>query len=156
MWRPCGTIDENYRKDLAITRTPLQICLTAAGLAALFLLPLWVPGHLLNNINYIAITIVALQGVNLLTGMTGQITIGQTGFMAVGAYTMALLVKFAGFSFWTATPVAMLAAGLAGIVVGPPSLRISGSPALATVAAQFIISWLIVNVAAISPGGPTR
>jgi|SRR3989339_1032082 len=154
MWRPCGTIDENYRKDLAITRTPLQICLTVAGLAALFLLPLWVPGHLLNNINYIAITIVALQGVNLLTGMTGQITIGQTGFMAVGAYTMALLVKYAGFSFWTATPVAMLAAGLAGIVVGLPSLRIKGFYlALATVAAQFIISWLIVNVRPDLTGG---
>jgi branched-chain amino acid transport system permease protein len=154
MWRPCGTIDENYRQDLAILRTPLQIGLTVAGLIALFLCPLWVPGYVLNTINYIAITIVALQGVNILTGMTGQVTLGQTGFMAVGAYTMALLVKYAGFSFWSATPVAMLAAGLVGLIVGLPSLRIKGFYlALATIASQFIINWLIMNVRPDLTGG---
>lgn len=154
MWRPCGMMDDNYAKDLAIIRTPLQVGLTIAGLIFLFLCPLWVRAEYLNTINYIAITIVALQGLNLLTGLTGQISLGQTAFMAVGAYVMALLVKYAGLSFWTATPLAMLAAGLAGIIVGLPSLRVKGFYlALTTVAAQFIVNWVIVNIRPDLTGG---
>lgn len=154
MWRPCGTIDDNYAKDLAIIRTPPQVGLTIAGLVLLFMCPLWVSSEYLNTINNIAITIVALQGMNLLTGLTGQISIGQTAFMAVGGYTMAMLVNYAGFSFWTATPLAILAAGLVGIIVGLPSLRVKGFYlALTTVAAQFIVNWLIVNIRPDLTGG---
>lgn len=154
MWRPCGAIDDTYEKDLAIVRTPLQWGLMIAGLLALFLMPHWVSGVTLNTVNLIAITIVALQGVNILTGMTGQITLGQASFMAVGAYCMTILVKNVGLSFWLATPIAMLLTGLAGIVVGLPSLRIKGFYlAMATLAAQFIIPWLIVNVRPDLTGG---
>ncbi|MDY6967882.1 MAG: branched-chain amino acid ABC transporter permease [Spirochaetota bacterium] len=154
MWRPCGVIDDTYEKDLAIIRTPLQWTLTIAGLTALFLMPYWVSGVVLNTVNLIAITVVSLLGVNILTGLTGQITIGQSSFMAVGAYTMVMLVKYWGFSFWTATPIAMIFTGVIGIIVGLPSLRIKGFYlALATVAAQFIIPWLIVNVRPDLTGG---
>jgi branched-chain amino acid transport system permease protein len=154
MWRPCGVFDDSYAADLAIVRTWPQRIGTVAGLALLFALPALVPGHILNTVNYIAITVIAVQGVNILTGLTGQITLGQAGFMAVGAYVTTLLVKYAAWSFWFAMPVGVLAAGLAGIVVGLPSLRIKGFYlALATVAAQFIIPWLIVNVRPDLTGG---
>jgi len=154
MWRPCGTIDDTYEKDLAIVRTPLQRTLMIASLVALILMPFWVSGVVLSNVNIIAITIIAVQGVNILTGMTGQITLGQAGFMAVGAYSMVLMVKYWEFSFWLATPLAMLFSGLVGIIVGLPSLRIKGFYlALASVAAQFVITWLIVNVRPDLTGG---
>jgi branched-chain amino acid transport system permease protein len=154
MWRPCGVIDDTYEKDLSIVRTRLQWGLMIAGLIVLFLMPFWVSGVVLNTVNLIAITIIALHGVNILTGLTGQITLGQASFMAVGAYTMALMVKYWGLSFWLATPLAMLCTGLVGIVVGLPSLRMKGFYlAMATLAAQFIIPWLIVNVRPDLTGG---
>jgi branched-chain amino acid transport system permease protein len=147
-------MDDTYELDLAIVRTPLQWGLMIAGLLALFLMPFWVSGVVLNTVNLIAITIIAVQGVNVLTGMTGQITLGQASFMAIGAYTMTMLVEHWSFSFWLATPIAMIFTGLVGIVVGLPSLRIKGFYlAMATLAAQFIIPWLIVNVRPDLTGG---
>jgi branched-chain amino acid transport system permease protein len=154
MWRPCGAIDDTYEKDLAIVRTGPQWAGLAAGLILLLLVPYMVSAVALNTINYIAITVVALHGINILTGMTGLITLGHASFMAVGAYTMTLLVVHGGMSFWLAAPIAVLASGLAGIVVGLPSLRIKGFYlAMATLAAQFIIPWLIVNVRPDLTGG---
>lgn len=147
MWRPCGTKDTTYEKDEAIVRTRLQWGLMVGGMAAIFLLPFWVGGQTLNTINLIAITVISVQGINILTGLTGQITLGQTAFMAVGAYSMSLMVIYWGLSFWLALPLAMLTTGLAGLIFGIPSLRIKGFYlAMATLAAQFIIPWLIVNV----------
>lgn len=154
MWRPCGAIDDTYVKDLAIVRTGPQWSALVVGMAVLFLLPYFVSGLVLNTINLIAITVVSLQGVNILTGMTGLITLGQASFMAVGAYSMTLMVVHWGLNFWVAAPVAGLITGLVGIVVGLPSLRIKGFYlALATLAAQFIIPWLIMNVRPDLTGG---
>jgi len=154
MWRPCGTIDDTYQKDMAIIRTSHQQTLMICGLVALFSMPLWVSGVALNTINLIAITIISLHGVNILTGLTGQITMGQSGFMGVGAYSMVLMVKYWGLNFWIATPLAMLLCGLVGIIIGLPSLRVKGFYlALATLAAQFIIPWFIVNVRPDLTGG---
>ena len=154
MWRPCGTIDDTYVKDLAIVRTGVQWGTLAVGLCILYTLPYMVSAVTLNTINYIAITIVALHGINILTGMTGLITLGHASFMAVGAYCMALMVVHGHMSFWMATPIAALLTGLVGIIVGLPSVRIKGFYlAMATLAAQFIVPWLIVNVRPDLTGG---
>jgi branched-chain amino acid transport system permease protein len=82
----------------------------------------------------------------LLVGYTGQISLGQSAFMSVGAYVSAVLVK-SGVPFWFAFPIAALAAGLVGLVFGLPALRIKGFYlAMATLAAQFIIPWFFRNV----------
>lgn len=154
MWRPCGAIDDTYEKDLAIVRTKIQWAWLVVGLILLYLVPYMVSAVALNTINFIAITIIALHGVNILIGMTGLITLGQASFMAVGAYCMTLMVVHWGMSFWLAAPIAVLLTGLVGIVVGLPSLRIKGFYlAMATLAAQFIIPWLIVNVRPDLTGG---
>ena len=69
MWRPCGAIDDTYEKDLAIVRTRIQWAWLAVGLILLYLVPYMVSAVTLNTINYIAITIIALHGVNILVGM---------------------------------------------------------------------------------------
>jgi len=154
MWRPCGEIDDTYEKDLAIVRTGTQWGWLVVGLILLYLVPYIVSPVALNTINFIAITIVALHGVNILTGMTGLITLGHASFMAVGAYCMTLMVVYWGLSFWLAAPIAVFLTGLAGIIVGLPSLRIKGFYlAMATLAAQFIIPWLIMNVRPDLTGG---
>jgi branched-chain amino acid transport system permease protein len=67
------------------------------------------------------------MGLNLPTGYTGQVSLGNSAFFAIGAYTSALLVTKAGFGFFSALPFAALLAGVFGLLVGLPSLRLSGS-----------------------------
>lgn len=63
-------------------------------------------------------------GLQLNAGFTGIINFGQAGFMAVGAYSMGILVVKVGWSFWVALPVATLAAMVMGLIIGLPSLRL--------------------------------
>ena len=66
-------------------------------------------------------------GLNIPTGYTGQVSLGHSGFFAIGAYTAAILVSKAGLSFFIALPIAAVIAGFAGLLLGMPSLRLSGS-----------------------------
>lgn len=116
------------------------------GLAAAAL-PLVVPGYFLYILTLGAIWAVAAVGLNLLTGYAGQISIGHAGFMGIGAYASALLTLKQGWSFWMAGPVAALAAGAVGWVLGVPALRLSG-PYLAiatlgfgTAVSQILVKW---------------
>ena len=84
--RPCGVHNESYAQELIIVRTPTQWIFLVLGLAFLITLPLYSSGSILNIINYIGITIIALLGLHILMGYCGQISIGQSAFMAVGAY----------------------------------------------------------------------
>ena len=71
-------------------------------------------------------------GLNVLFGLSGQISLGQVGFYAIGAYTSAILTTTVGTSFWLALPLAVLLAGLIGTVLALPALRVTG-PYLAMV-----------------------
>lgn len=144
--RPCGTYDESYAEDMAIVRTRLQWIILILGLILLFSLPLFISGRWLNLINFIGISLIAVHGLNILTGYCGQISLGQAAFMAVGAYTSGILTAKLGWSFWAALPCAALIAGVVGLVFGLPSLRVKGFYlAMATLAAQFIIPALLSN-----------
>jgi len=148
--RPAGEFDHSYQYDMATIRRRWQWVLLIVFLGALYALPLyhaylpssissWVSPSMVNRI---AISIIAVQGLNLLTGYTGQISIGQAAFMTVGGYISALLVNNLGFSFFLALPVAAVGAGLVGLMFGLPSLRVKGFYlTMATLAAQFIIPW---------------
>ena len=69
------------------------------------------------------ISVLFALSLNLITGFCGQISLGHAAFLGVGAYTSALLCK-AGVPFFATMPLAMLAAGLLGVVVGIASLRV--------------------------------
>jgi branched-chain amino acid transport system permease protein len=74
--------------------------------------------------------------------------------MAVGAYASGILTAKFGFPFWVALPCAALAAGMVGLIFGLPSLKIKGFYLImATIAAQFIITWLIIQFRGVT-GGP--
>jgi branched-chain amino acid transport system permease protein len=79
-------------------------------------------------------------GLQLNVGYTGMTNFGAAGFMAVGAYSMAILVLKAGFSFWLSLPAAMLIAIGFGLLVGLPSLRLRADYfAIATIALAEIV-----------------
>jgi branched-chain amino acid transport system permease protein len=99
------------------------------------------------------IAVVSVHGLNILTGYCGQISIGHSGFMAVGGYTSAVLCAKLGWPFFIALPCAGLAAGIAGLLFGLPSLKIKGFYLImATIAAQFIILWFIIQLRSITGG----
>jgi len=154
MYRPCGVFDQKYCETMAIIRTNAHWSLTALGLVLLLAMPLYLSGRILHFVNLLCISIIAAQGLNLLTGFAGQISLGQSAFMAVGAYSSALLTVHLGFPLWLALPCATLITGIVGVIFGAPSLRIKGFYlAMATLAAQVIIPWLITNVRTDLTGG---
>lgn len=67
---------------------------------------------------------VVTLGLQLNVGFTGIVNFGQAGFMAVGGYSMAILVLEAGLSFWLALPAAVLITMAFGVLIGLPSLRL--------------------------------
>jgi branched-chain amino acid transport system permease protein len=85
-------------------------------------------------------------GLQLNIGFTGILNFGQAGFMAVGAYTMAILVVDHGWSFWAAVPVSTLASVLSGLLIGLPSLRLRADYfAIATIAFAEIVRYTAQN-----------
>jgi len=149
-----GTFQESYEQDMAIFRTRLDWGMLFAFLLFLLTCPLFLSDRILTIMTMIGIAIISVHGLNILTGYCGQISIGHVGFMAVGAYISAILTAKLGWSFWTALPCAALAAGIAGLIFGLPSLKIKGFYLImATIAAHFIIIWLILQLYNVT-GGP--
>jgi len=141
---PAGTRNYTYAQDMAIFRTRAQRLMLVALLGLLFSAPAWMSNYWLGVFNLIGITIIAATGLNILTGYCGQLSIGHAGFIAVGAYTSAVLTNRLGLPFPVAFLSAGLLAGLVGMLFGMPSLRVKGFYlAIATIAAQFIIIWVI-------------
>ncbi|MBD9481817.1 high-affinity branched-chain amino acid ABC transporter permease LivM [Pseudomonas sp. PDM14] len=93
-------------------------------------------------------------GLNIVVGLAGLLDLGYVGFYAVGAYTYALLAEYAGFGFWTALPIAGLAAATFGFLLGFPVLRLRGDYlAIVTLGFGEIIRILLRNLTNIT-GGP--
>jgi branched-chain amino acid transport system permease protein len=92
-------------------------------------------------------------GLQLNVGQTGIVNFGQAGFMAVGAYTMGILVVESGWSFWVSLPVAIAAAMAFGVLVGLPSLRLRADYlAIATLAAAEIVRLAAQNLRDLTGG----
>src|SRR5262250_781250 len=128
---------------------------TVALLVVLFfgVIPFTVHEYYLSIANLVWISIIGALGLNILVGYTGQVSIGHGAFMSVGAYTAANLATRLDAPW----PVNLLAGGLmaaaVGAIVGIPSLRIKGLYlAIATLAGQVIIEWIINHVTFISGG----
>ena len=145
MGLPCGTRSYTYAEDTAIIRTKTQWALLIVFLALLFTLPLYLKSNYwLGVANLIGITLVAATGLNILIGYCGQLSIGHAGFIAVGAYTSAILTNRLELPFLVGLICAGLTAGLIGLIFGIPSVRVKGFYlAITTIAAQFIIIWVI-------------
>lgn len=152
--RPSGVFDVKYAEDISINRTRTDKIVANGLFILLLLIPLLtiqgplginlIPQLWIGTIIRIAIFAIAVQGLNILVGFTGQISLGHAAFMAVGAYSSAILVRELGFSFFVALPVAALFTGFVGLIFGLPSLRVKGFYlVMATLAAQFIIPWLL-------------
>ncbi len=141
---PSGTRNYTYAQDMAILRTKTHWTLFIGFLALLLASPLYLSNYWLGVANLIGITLIAATGLNLLTGYCGQLSIGHAGFIAVGAYTAAVLTNRLELPFLVGLICAGLMAGLIGLIFGLPSIRVKGFYlAITTIAAQFIIICVI-------------
>ncbi|NQT73268.1 MAG: branched-chain amino acid ABC transporter permease [Chloroflexi bacterium] len=141
---PCGIINKSYSQDTAIVRTNLQWLLLVLALITLFTFPYWASPHWISVMIGVWISIIGVMGLTLLTGYAGQLSLGHMAFVAIGAYTVAILMSDLNWPFWAALPCAGMISGCIGVIFGLPSLRIKGFYlVIATLAAQFIIVHII-------------
>ncbi|MBI5720778.1 MAG: branched-chain amino acid ABC transporter permease [Burkholderiales bacterium] len=140
------TYKENYRQLLALTDSVPVVVWSVVLVAVLALAPLLIGKYFTTLVLLMMITAVGVLGLNLLTGNAGLISLGHSGFLAVGAYAAGIVAGKLGWPM----PLALLAGGvtaaLAGLVVGIPSLRLKGLYlAITTMAFAVIINHLILN-----------
>jgi len=136
----------DYRQDLRIFPSPAAKISLALFFLFLLALPHFAGTYLVFVAAVCGVSVIGALGLNILTGYTGQISLGHAGFMGIGAYTAAILAAKAGFPFWAALPLAGLLAALAGLVVGVPALRLKGLYlVVTTLAFQFIIEHVIFH-----------
>jgi branched-chain amino acid transport system permease protein len=124
------------------------------GLLALGLLaaPAVVPEYYLSQLTFICIYGLVGVGLMLLTGYTGQVSLGHAAFLAVGAYTEAVL-QANGVPFAISLPAAAVVAAFAGIVVGLPALRLTGIYlVIATMAFGFIAQEVLTRWESVTRG----
>src|SRR2546430_6971755 len=110
----CGEFHTTYAGDMAIFETRRGRRALVVFVVALFAFPLVATSYWLDVANRAAIAVIAAMGLNILTGYTGQISLGNAAFLAVGAYTTAFLGSH-GAPFVIACPVAGIVAALAGM-----------------------------------------
>ncbi len=140
---PAGLYHENYRTDERIFQTWFVRIWLIAFLSGCVLFPFVASKYMISTMIEVGIAIIACHGLNLLTGFTGQISLGHAAFLGVGAYTSSILVSH-GVPFSVSLVCAGAMSALIGMIFGIPSLRLRGLYlAMATIAAQFIIEFTI-------------
>jgi branched-chain amino acid transport system permease protein len=117
-------------------------------------LPFWLNAFWLSTAVFVLIAAIGATGLGVLTGYTGQISLGHAFFLAVGAYTAAVLGGDHHLTAAVWLPAAGIIAGLCGAIVGPTALRLRGLYlAIVTIGLVFIGQHIWFNVTTIS-GGP--
>jgi branched-chain amino acid transport system permease protein len=115
----------------------LRVVLFAAAVGVVAFVPHLVSDFRALELALVAVYFIALLGLNVLTGYSGQISLGHGAFMALGGYTTAILISDQGLALNGHTfsndlkdlytiPLAGLVAGVAGFLFGLPALRLSG------------------------------
>jgi branched-chain amino acid transport system permease protein len=95
-------------------------------LALLVVTPLFVKNFIIFQMTMCLIYAIAVLALNILTGASGQFSLGQSAFYALGAYTSAILMEHVGVNYALTLPVAGLVCFIAGFLFGLPALRLSG------------------------------
>jgi branched-chain amino acid transport system permease protein len=147
-YRPCGVYHQTYRQDHAWWQTRFVWGKMILLLVTIFyLFPKFAGLYYISVANVIGYTILSAMGVQLLIGYCGQVTLGHSAFLAVGAYTCTLLMLQLHLPY----PIAMILGGIAGglwcVLFGLPSARVKGFYLImTTMAAQFItVEFLITQ-----------
>jgi branched-chain amino acid transport system permease protein len=148
-YRATGTLTFSYGEDRRLLRHPLNRWLLA--LAALFVavvLPVIGTDYVFDALltPLLALSLAAV-GLNILTGYAGQLSLGTSAFMAVGAFAAYNFnLRVPGLPFLVSFLLGGVTAAVVGVLFGLPSLRLRGFYlAVSTLAAQFFVQWALTN-----------
>ena len=143
---------ESYKEELQLIRKPWTRVWVCALVFFLVILPWWASEYISYVATIIFIYTIGVQGQNILIGYTGQISFGQAGFLAIGAFTFGHMSRF-GIPWPISLLIAGLVAGVFGLVVGIPSLRLKGPYlAIATLGFGIAVYQVFVNSEVLSGG----
>ena len=135
----------DYAQDLTLFKHSGQVFWYGLLMIALLAAPHLVGEYVMSQLHFICIYSIVGLGMMLLVGFTGQISLGHAAFLAVGAYTEALL-QAKGVPFFISLPCAALFSAATGWVLGLPALRLKGIYlAIATIAFNVIIEEVITR-----------
>ncbi len=136
----------SYKADAALFPNLWVKVWLVIFIALMIFAPCFLSRYQLSILNEMAIACTGALGLNLLVGYTGQISLGHGAFLAIGAYTSALLTGRLGIPFFFSLPLSGIMAAILGMVVGIPALRLKGLYlALGTLAFGFIIEYIIFH-----------
>ena len=155
LYRECGNFKDSYAKDMAVFPIPFDRWGLAIMLVFAFVvIPYVSSDYWLSSIMipFYCFSMAAL-GLNFLTGYAGQVSIGHAAFMAVGAYSSLILYSRYGIPLIPSIIGGGCFSAIVGSIFGIPSLRIKGFYlAVSTLAAQFIIEWILTHWKWVSGG----
>lgn len=142
---PTRPLVTRYEQDLALLPDLWHKVGLVAGLLVVALFPLVANDHWLTLGNSALIAVVGAVAMMILTGFAGQVSLGHAAFLALGAYTAAVLGRY-GLPFWLCLPAAGAIAAAAGLLVGPFALRLEGLYlAIVTIGLLFFVEHLLRN-----------
>ena len=126
-----SAVQETVTEAPAIDAVPkkamtLSLGTSLAVLLLLLLVPLFVKNFFVFQLTTVLIYAIAVLALNILTGGSGQFSLGQSAFYALGAYTAAILIEHANMNYALTLPVAGLICFAFGFLFGLPALRLSG------------------------------
>lgn len=148
-----ATAKETYRADQALLTTRPQWVWMGILLACLLIFPFTANAYWSYLACLVLINIAAATGLNILTGYTGLVSLGHGAFMALGAYTVAVLEQRLGTPFLLNIVLGGAVAAAVGVVVGIPSLRVKGLYlAIATIGASIILQFVFLNWSSVTGG----
>jgi len=138
-----------------MSRSTLKaLAVFAALTGVVFVIPAFVNDFRAQQFAYVGVYLVALTGLNILTGYTGQISLGHGAFMAIGGYTTSILMIDHGVKDIATIPFAIIVAGVAGALFGFPAARLAGLYlALATFAIALATPAVIKKFEGFTGGG---
>lgn len=152
--QPAGVFAQDYVRDMAFIRTRKQWATLGIFLLLLILVPTILGSRYVAIANIMLITAVVVLGLQITTGLAGQVNLGQAAFMGMGAYTAGALSSGQQWPFLVTVPLAGLVAALFGAIFGLAAVRIRGFYlALTTIAAQFIFVFAVLNLPSAWTGG---
>jgi branched-chain amino acid transport system permease protein len=106
-----------------------------------------ISGYVITILITVAIYAILAHSLNIITGHAGQISLGHAAFFGIGAYTSALLYTGVGLSFWLSVPLAAIAAGIIGALLGIPCLRVRDDfLAITTMGINFVVEAVFLYI----------
>jgi branched-chain amino acid transport system permease protein len=138
-----GVFHTSYAAELRLRHTTAERVRLGLIVIGLIAAPWIVDGYWLGIANTVGIAVIGAVGLNILVGFAGQISLGQGGFLAVGAFSSALLAQ-RGVPVAIAIAAAVPLTAAVGVAFGLPALRLKGIYlAIATIASQEVIVFVI-------------